>query len=286
MNKKITIVIISHKSKGLVTNFIKKTYNKFNTIVIDNSNDTELKNFLNKNYPNTIIKIIENNGYGSAINYASTLVKTDYFLICNPDINELDEKKIIEFENVAKKLNDKFCVLGPRYKYLNEKSIKQSNKNKEISEMKFISGACMFFKKEIFDLLGGFDEKFFLYFEESDFCLRASKINKNYQINTIQIEHNIGTSVSTNDMKERKKLDELYTWHFMWSKYYYYKKNYGTIFTFIYFLPIYLRIVIRIIFHSLFKKKEKYSKYKIRLDALTVSFKGLDSFKRLKNIKD
>lgn len=286
MNKKVTIVIISHKSKDLVTNFIKKIYNKFNTIIIDNSNDTELKNFLNKNYPNTIIKIIENNGYGSAINYASTLVKTDYFLICNPDISELDEKKIVEFENVAKKLNDKFCVLGPRYKNLNEKSIKQSNKNKEISEMKFISGACMFFKKKIFDSLGGFDEKFFLYFEESDFCLRASKINKNYQINTIQIEHKIGTSVSANDMEERKKLDELYTWHFMWSKYYYYKKNYGIIFTFIYFVPIYLRIVFRIMFHSLFKKKEKYSKYKIRLDALIVSFKGLNSFKRLKKIKD
>ena len=33
----------------------------------------------------------------------------------------------------------------------------------------------MFFKKKNFDLIGGFDENFFLYFEESDFCLRAHK---------------------------------------------------------------------------------------------------------------
>ena len=133
MNKNITIVIISHKSKDLVINFVKKTYDKFKLIIIDNSNDTELKNFLDKYYPNTIIKIVENNGFGSAINYASTLVKTDYFLSCNPDITELNEKNIIEFENVAKKLNDEFCVLGPRYKNLNEKSIKQSSKKKEIA---------------------------------------------------------------------------------------------------------------------------------------------------------
>ena len=33
----------------------------------------------------------------------------------------------------------------------------------------------MFFNKSKFDLLGGFDENFFLYFEETDYCLRAKK---------------------------------------------------------------------------------------------------------------
>ena len=67
--------------------------------------------------------------------------------------------------------------------------------------MTFISGACMFFKKKTFDLLGGFDEFFFLYFEESDFCLRAHKIYKNYQINTIKVKHNVGTSVEAKNIK-------------------------------------------------------------------------------------
>lgn len=36
-----------------------------------------------------------------------------------------------------------------------------------------ISGACMFFRKDALDEVGGFDERFFLYFEETDWCLRA-----------------------------------------------------------------------------------------------------------------
>ena len=79
-------------------------------------------------------------------------------------------------------LKDKFSSLGPRYINANPKSHVQSDERIEIADMKFISGACMFFKTETFKSLEGFDENFFLYFEESDFCLRSYKINKNYWV--------------------------------------------------------------------------------------------------------
>ena len=75
---------------------------------------------------------------------------------------------------------------------------------KEIEEMKFISGSCMFFEKKTFDFISGFDEKYFLYFEESDFCLRSHRIRKNYQINNIKIKHYVGTSVSTSKCMKKK----------------------------------------------------------------------------------
>ena len=175
MNKDITIVLISHKSKDLILKFIKEIYNKFEIIIIDNSKDKELEKEIKQNYSKITIKFVENNGYGSAINYGSKLVKTNYFLISNPDIEGINEKNITKFLVSAKKLNDKFSSLGPRYIDADPKSHIQSDSNKEIAEMKFISGACMFFKKESFKILGGFDENFFLYFEESDFCLRSYK---------------------------------------------------------------------------------------------------------------
>lgn len=39
----------------------------------------------------------------------------------------------------------------------------------------FATGACMFIKKEVFDKIGYFDEKYFLYLEDMDFCVRAKK---------------------------------------------------------------------------------------------------------------
>ena len=238
MNYEVTIIILSHRSKDLVINFINKIYNKFKIIIIDNSNDLDLKNEIEKNYSNIEFKFVINNGYGSAINIATKLVTTKYFLINNPDIEGINEKNIFKFLDAAKKLNDKFSSLGPRFMNADPKSHIQSDDRLNIAEMKFISGSCMFFQKEKFEKLGGFDENFFLYFEESDFCFRANKINKNYQINDIEINHNVGSSITTNNDKEKKELEKLRNWHFIWSKYFYYKKNYGKIFS-IFFLYLY-----------------------------------------------
>ena len=281
MNDEVTIIIVSHKSKNLVLNFIKNFYTKYKILIIDNSNDIDLKNILEKKYPEITIRIIENNGYASAINYGSKLVKTNYFLISNPDIEGLTSINIDKFLDVAKNLNDNFSLLGPRYIGADKKSHIQSNPKIEIAEMKFISGACMFFKKEIFDKLGGFDENFFLYFEESDFCLRAHKIFKNYQINTIEVKHNVGSSVKVENTDEKNNLIELYNWHFIWSKFYYYKKNYGYIFSLFYFFPIIIRIIFKINLNIILKNNFKEKKYKIRLDGLISSIRGKKSYKRI-----
>ena len=281
MNDEVTIIIVSHKSKNLVLNFIKNFYTKYKILIIDNSNDINLKNILEKKYPEITIRIIENNGYASAINYGSKLVKTNYFLISNPDIEGLTSNNIDKFLDVAKNLNDNFSLLGPRYIGADKKSHIQSNPKIEIAEMKFISGACMFFKKEIFDKLGGFDENFFLYFEESDFCLRAHKIYKNYQINTIQVKHNVGSSVEVENTDKKNNLIELYNWHFIWSKFYYYKKNYGYIFSLFYFFPIIIRIIFKINLNMILKNRFKEKKYRIRLDGLTSSIRGKKSSKRI-----
>ena len=280
MNDEVTIILVSHKSKNLVLNFIKNFYTKYKILIIDNSNDIDLKNILEKKYPEITIRIIENNGYASAINYGSKLVKTNYFLISNPDIEGLTSNNIDKFLDVAKNLNDNFSLLGPRYIGADKKSHIQSNPKIEIAEMKFISGACMFFKKEIFDKLGGFDENFFLYFEESDFCLRAHKIFKNYQINTIEVKHNVGSSVKVENTDEKNNLIELYNWHFIWSKFYYYKKNYGYIFSLFYFFPIIIRIIFKINLNMILKNSFKEKKYKIRLDGLISSIRGKKSYKR------
>ena len=285
MNLDVTIVLLSHKSKDLILNYVRDIYNKFEIIIIDNSDDKKLEIEIKKKYPKIILKLIENNGYGAAVNYASKLVNTKYFLISNPDIEGLDEEKILNFVDAANELDDKFSSLGPHYINADKKSHIQSDSTIKIAEMKFISGACMFFKKDTFDLLGGFDENFFLYFEESDFCLRSYKINKNYQINYIKIVHNVGSSVKTENDSERKKLNRLYTWHFIWSKFYYYKKNYGFLYALVYFIPIILRIFLKIIFFSCKNDHENIEKYKTRLSGLLNSIIGKKSFKRLEAFK-
>ena len=44
----------------------------------------------------------------------------------------------------------------------------------------YVSGCCMLIKREVFEKIGLFDERYFMYFEDVDFCLRAK--NAGFQI--------------------------------------------------------------------------------------------------------
>ena len=282
MNQDITIIILTHKSKNLVIRYIKNIYKKFKIIIVDNSNDTELKSIIENNYQDTDIHLISNNGYSNQINYGVKFVKTKYFLVSNPDVKGIDEINILNFINAAKKLDDNFSVLGPRYLDVNPKTLKQSKSKDDIAEMRFLSGACMFFFKKNYDLIGGFDDNFFLYFEENDFCKRSIKFYKNYQINKIKVYHDAGNSVLSKNENEVKDQRDLRSWHFVWSKFYYYKKNYNYLFAFIFFLPILIRTGLKILYYSTKKDEVNFFKYKNRWEGMMTSIKGIKSFKRPK----
>ena len=142
----------------------------------------------------------------------------------------------------------------------------------------------MFFCSEIFDKNNGFDENIFLYFDETDYCYRSNKNSfKIYQINSQEINHDIGTSVETTSEEEFNKLKNLCTWHFIWSKFYFLKKKYGKFISFILCIPILLRIIIRIYFSTISRNKKDKIKYKIRLNGLISSFKNNKSHKRIED---
>ena len=96
------------------------------------------------------------------------------------------------------------------------------------------------------------------------------------------LEHHVGTSVLTNNDYEKKQLQNLYTWHFIWSKFYYYRKHYTFFFAILLFIPIAIRILFRIVMFTLIKDIEKKEKYIERWSGLINSIKGNKSFKRIK----
>ena len=280
-NKEVTVVVISYRSKKKVLNLIKKISNNFKIIIVENSYDKSIKNELSKVHKNIEIIFSENNGYGSAINLARTHVFTKYFFVLNPDIQKIDDNLINVFYESAKELNNSFGALGPRFENVSEKSHKQSNINEKFGQIESISGSAMFFCTEVFDKNAGFDENFFLYFEETDYCYRSNKNNfKIYQVNSQKVYHEIGTSVETTNNEDVNKLKNLYAWHFIWSKFYFVKKNKGYFFTLLIFVPTFIRTVIKLFYYKILKNIPREEHYKVRLDGLLSAIKGLKSFKR------
>ena len=248
----ITIIIIGYHSTNKITNFVKKIPKKLKVIIIDNSNDQKLKQNVKK-YKNIKIYLKNNSGFASAINYAFKKVKTEYFFQISPDLI-FDFAKLKNFYEFAKFKKNKFCSIGPR--------------------------SAMFICSKIFRKLRGFDKRFFLYFEETDFCKRGNKIGyKSYQINRIKV-YKKGETVNINK-KQKKKLSNLLTWHFIWSKYNCSKKHNGLLLTILYFIPILLRTLFKIIVNKILGNQNKLKKYRFRLKGLMSAFLGRKSYYRI-----
>ena len=271
-----TIILISYKSEKLILNFIKKLPKLIPIIIIDNSNSFLLEDVIRKEYSNLEIFVKKNDGVSSALNYAVEKIKTKYFLQISPDI-DFDYKDIWVYLDFAKKLNNKFAAIGPRFLDIKKKSHKQISESVDYDSIDSIHGSCMFINKECFNKIGRFDENYFLYFEETDYCYRGKKIGyKSYQINQSKVE-TLGRSVQIENIDEEKKVSKVLIWHFIWSKFYYYKKRYGKIISIILFIPIIFRTILKIYLNKLINNQEDIEKYKTRMDGIMTSIKGKKS---------
>ena len=271
----ITIVIITYKSRGIIYDFIKKIPSIIKIIIIDNSQDYELKKDIEEKYKNISVYLKENNGVSSALNYAVEKIKTKYFLQISPDLefNFEDLKIFLDFAKTKKK---NFAALGPRFLNKKQKSHKQINENLEFGKIDSIHGSCMFVYKYIFFKIGKFDENFFLYFEETQYCYRAKKKGFfSYQINDIKVTTK-GRSVDLENEKN-ENFSNILIWHFIWSKFYFHKKKYGKLLSLIIFLPLLVRILFKIALYTIIKNKTSTIKYKTRFDGLLKSIKGQKS---------
>jgi len=89
-------------------------------------------------------------------------------------------------------------------------------------QVDWVSGASMMIRREVFADVGEFDEAFFLYFEETDFCLRAKKAGwSTHYVRNSAVAH-IG-SVSTGLKDHTRRMPQ----YWFDSRHHYFKKNHG-----------------------------------------------------------
>ena len=271
----ITVVIITYKSENIIYKFIKKIPKTIKVIIIDNSQNYELKKNIEKEHKNISLFLKENNGVSSALNFAVDKIQTKYFLQISPDI-EFNFNDLNFFIELAKEKKDNFAAIGPRFTDVNEKSHKQISEKIEFGQIESVHGSCMFINKDSFLNIGKFDENFFLYFEETEFCYRAKKKGYlSYQINRSRVKSK-GRSVDTN-IENKEYFSNVLIWHFIWSKYYFTRKKYGKLISVFLFTPLIFRILIKILLYKVSKNEKLLDKYKYRFDGLFKSIRGKKS---------
>jgi len=278
MNKFLTVVIPSYKSRNRIISHISKLSKKLNIIIIENSEDINLKKQISKKFRNTKIYLKRNIGYGRAINFAAKKVNTKYFFVMNPDTtiyNQTLKNLIIAAEK--KKL---FGMMSPEH--ISKKKSNLTNNN--IIEKNTLTGGAMLFNTKIFKKIKGFDENIFLYYEDNDYFTKCNKLNlKLYLIkNSFHYHKKKDSSSATFRTIEEKYYAKLIAgWHGQWSKFYYIRKYHGFLYSLVKCLPnLIVNIVQSLINLIINYKKAKYIYFKI--EGLLSSIIGLPSFKRSK----
>ena len=168
------------------------------------------------------IKTQKNIGYGAANNLAIKACTSDYHLVMNPDVFVAEDSLLQAIEYMQNYVEvgllapSVFGEDGDRH-YLCKKNptlfdlylrsfapnflkrkfkqrmsdfeMRDQDYNRPMKDVPFNTGCFMFFRTQVLKNLGGFDERFFLHFEDADLSRRVLTISHSMYVPQVKIIH-------------------------------------------------------------------------------------------------
>lgn len=230
---KISVIIVNYNTSQLtyecVESIFKYEYkNTLEIVIVDNaSQKTDYENLLTMflNLDNvTIVRSKINLGFGGGNMLGMQHATGNFYAFINSDVLFVESvfENLVSFANsesdfgVAgiqildaenKKSISYRYFEGIRYKLLGRKFLEFTKKEKLSTKenpkqpftVDFVIGSFMFFKKDSFNNIGGFDTNIFLYYEETDVCYRLKKNGfKTYFLPHLKYIHLEGKSANRN----------------------------------------------------------------------------------------
>jgi O-antigen biosynthesis protein len=214
----LSVVIVSYNVQSFLKQCLNSIYqsdniDNFEIIVVDNYSFDNTVKMIKTEYPN--VKLVENDknlGFAKAVNIGVKLSTAKNICLINPDslikkdtldvmLNYLQNNddvgvvgcKVLDSDgklqlasrrNFPKPLVALPKLLGLSRLFPKSKLFGQYNQtfvdDSITQEVDAVSGSCMMFPLFIYDKIGGFDERYFMYFEDTDFCFETK--NAGYKV--------------------------------------------------------------------------------------------------------
>jgi GT2 family glycosyltransferase len=206
----ISIIIVNYRGwKALdkclksIEAIISRTFS-FEVIVVDNfSNDGQFPVFKQKYSKFTFIENTGNNGFSNGCNFGAGIASGNHFLFLNPDtkltleaLETLLQTAVsnpeigilsclqINENNIFYRQNNLFPALGrffgisrALFRKLNKaKLAKRFNNTSDLFYPDWVTGAVIFISRNWFNKIKGWNEDYWLYFEDVDLCKKISDL--------------------------------------------------------------------------------------------------------------
>lgn len=252
----LSIVIVNFNNPNLVANCIRSidchlALNDYEIVIVDNASIDENLIYLELNYPRVrIIRLEKNFGFGYAVNVGIKDAVYETVMVVNSDSYVVDgsiSEMILSFNktsgneiwspiNVDRegnyldsgRFNRNFLefvldnsVIGECTKIFRLGTKKPlPNITSDLIEVEQIYGTCFVTRKSSFLEVGGFDKRFFMYYEDLDLCDRFQE--------SFSVKPKIFLNAKIVHMvRGSKKRNELVNLNLLKSKYIYVKKRFG-----------------------------------------------------------
>lgn len=230
----VTVVIVNYNSAHVIESCLAKLEDAAATIIVDNASTDDSLARAEAVCPHvTIIRNLENLGYGCAVNQGFSQVETPYALIINPDA-ELDAEAVSKLvEGMTQYSN---AAITAPYLFSPARGLElagmgpHDNNQGPFSVVPegpfstwFITGAVWLCRMSAWRDVGGFDENIFLYGEDRDLCRRAT--DKGYTL--IYIPASEGIHLVSQATKPTRRIRWRKEWNIVWSHLYLTKKYDG-----------------------------------------------------------
>lgn len=205
----VSIIIVNYKTRGLVRQTLKSLRAAgipldYEVIVVDNASGDGLPETLRQEFPEVGLIALESNaGFARANNLAMRRSKGKYVLILNPDV--MIERGAVEAMFAHMEAHPEIGLLGPtlvhpdgtrqesthhfptpwipiyrrtplgrlpRARRALDRYFMRGEIRATPMPVDWFEGAAMFARRKAVDAVGPFDERFFVYFEDADWCRR------------------------------------------------------------------------------------------------------------------
>ena len=237
----LSIIIVDYKSSdntiALVSDLLKRLDNlRFEIIVVDNDPKSDAADVIGKKFAAdrrvVVIKSETNSGFGAGNNLGAKSANGEFLLLLNPDTKIYDDavERMLDFlakhseigaltpliyqadgKNLQRHFFGRFQSLSSLI--LRNQAGKMPKKTADFFYAEMITAAALMIRRELFQKLLGFDQKFFMYLEDEDLCRRITKLGyKNVVLATAKVIHFEGKSSSDFEKKKFYYKSQNYYW--------------------------------------------------------------------------
>jgi GT2 family glycosyltransferase len=183
----VTIICVTFQSRELVESLSDTIRDYPNIIVVDNASTDGTAPAVRDCLPHaTLIESATNVGFGKACNMAMARVNTPYALLLNPDcditpdalstlidtLQRYPYAGIVSPQSLRRDGKPQKSFRPAFYKRVKKRPYRVPDAT---SCAQWLHGCCLLLRTHSFHLIDGFDERFFLFYEDDDLCLRMNK---------------------------------------------------------------------------------------------------------------